>query len=99
MPTRCSSGPATAVETSREMDYCITRPQESTAAMSVHVTGRVTTGVTGLDQLLNGGLPIGRMHLVEGVPGTGKTTLALQFLLEAKRRGEPTLYVTLSEGA
>jgi circadian clock protein KaiC len=66
--------------------------------MSVHATPRVTTGVTGLDQLLNGGLPAGRMHLVEGVPGTGKTTLALQFLLEARRRGERTLYVTLSEG-
>ena len=37
------------------------------------------------------------MHLIEGVPGTGKTTLALQFLLEAKRRGERSLYVTLSE--
>jgi circadian clock protein KaiC len=56
-----------------------------------------STGITGLDQLLGGGLPVRRMHLLEGVPGTGKTTLALQFLIEAKRRGERTLYVTLSE--
>ena len=55
------------------------------------------TGVQGLDQLLNGGLPRGRMHLIEGEPGTGKTTLALQFLLEGRRIGEPGLYVTLSE--
>ncbi len=56
-----------------------------------------STGIAGLDELLHGGLPAERMHLIEGVPGTGKTTLALQFLLEAKRRGERTLYVTLSE--
>jgi circadian clock protein KaiC len=57
------------------------------------------TGIAGLDQLLHGGLPTRRMHLIEGVPGTGKTTLALQFLLEARRRGERTLYITLSETA
>ena len=55
------------------------------------------TGISGLDQLLAGGLPTRRMHLIEGVPGTGKTTLALQFLLAARSRGERTLYVTLSE--
>lgn len=55
------------------------------------------TGVPGLDQLLRGGLPRDRMHLIEGEPGTGKTTLALQFLLEGRRVGEGGLYVTLSE--
>jgi circadian clock protein KaiC len=55
------------------------------------------TGIAGLDQLLNGGLPRDRMHLIEGEPGTGKTTLALQFLLEGRRSGERGLYVTLSE--
>jgi circadian clock protein KaiC len=56
-----------------------------------------STGIPGLDQLMGGGFPTRRMHLIEGVPGTGKTTLALQFLLAARARGERTLYVTLSE--
>ena len=60
---------------------------------------RASTGVTGLDQLLHGGLPAHRLHLIEGDPGTGKTTLALQFLLEGRARGEAGLYVTLSETA
>jgi circadian clock protein KaiC len=55
------------------------------------------TGVEGLDHLLRGGFPSRRMYLLEGAPGTGKTTLALQFLLEGRRLGEPCLYVTLSE--
>jgi circadian clock protein KaiC len=56
-----------------------------------------STGIPGLDQLMGGGFPTRRLHLIEGVPGTGKTTLALQFLLAARDRGERTLYVTLSE--
>jgi circadian clock protein KaiC len=58
---------------------------------------RVETSITGLDTILGGGLPAERLYLVEGDPGTGKTTLALQFLLAGARRGEPALYVTLSE--
>jgi circadian clock protein KaiC len=58
---------------------------------------QASTGVAGLDQLMHGGFPAGRLHLIEGVPGTGKTTLALQFLIAARSRGERTLYVTLSE--
>ena len=64
-----------------------------------HADTRTLTGVDGLDQLLGGGLPAQRLHLVEGNPGTGKTTLALQFLLEGRRLGESCLYVTLSETA
>src|SRR6186997_2062005 len=60
---------------------------------------RASTGVVGLDQLLNGGLTPHRMYLVEGNPGAGKTTLAMQFLLEGQRQGEVCLYVTLSETA
>jgi circadian clock protein KaiC len=58
---------------------------------------RCSTGVPGLDDVLNGGLPRHRLYLVDGHPGVGKTTLALQFLLEGSRRGEQGLYVTLSE--
>lgn len=60
---------------------------------------RAPTGVDGLDDVLHGGLISDRLYLVDGNPGAGKTTLALQFLLEGLRRGERTLYVTLSETA
>src|SRR6476620_4299565 len=49
---------------------------------------RSTTGVPGLDDILNGGLPSYRLYLVDGDPGAGKTTLALQFLLEGVKAGE-----------
>ncbi|MDQ3920083.1 MAG: AAA family ATPase, partial [Acidobacteriota bacterium] len=58
---------------------------------------RLATGSPGLDRILEGGFPANRLYLLEGDPGTGKTTLALQFLLEGARRKEPVLYVTLSE--
>ncbi len=54
-------------------------------------------GVQGLDDILNGGLSRGHVFLLEGSPGTGKTTIALQFLLEGAARGERGLYITLSE--
>jgi circadian clock protein KaiC len=55
------------------------------------------TGVAGLDDILGGGLTPNRLYLLEGMPGSGKTTLAFQFLLEGARRGESVLYITLSE--
>jgi circadian clock protein KaiC len=58
---------------------------------------RASTGVAGLDEILGGGLPKEHLYLLDGEPGTGKTTLALQFLLAGAARGERGLYVTLSE--
>jgi circadian clock protein KaiC len=57
----------------------------------------VPTGIDGLDNVLNGGFPANRVYLVQGDPGVGKTTMALQMLLDGAARGEPVLYVTLSE--
>ncbi len=56
-------------------------------------------GVPGLDDVLGGGLMANRLYLLEGAPGTGKTTIAMQFLREGAARGEAVLYVTLSETA
>lgn len=61
---------------------------------------KLTTGIPEFDLVLRGGLAKGRLHLVEGDPGTGKTTMALQFLLEGvKTKGARSLYITLSESA
>jgi circadian clock protein KaiC len=57
----------------------------------------VPTGIEGLDNILNGGFPADRVYLIQGDPGVGKTTIALQLLLAGAARGEPVLYVTLSE--
>lgn len=58
---------------------------------------RAPMGVRGLDEILGGGLPRGGIYLIKGEPGTGKSTLGLQFLIEGARAGEPAVYITLSE--
>src|ERR1700712_2170835 len=58
---------------------------------------KARTGIWGLDEILSGGFSRGHVFLVEGAPGTGKTTIALQFLMEGARDGEKCLYITLSE--
>jgi circadian clock protein KaiC len=58
---------------------------------------RCVSGIEGFDEILSGGLPSDCFYLIQGDPGSGKTTLALQFLLEGLRRGEKVLYITLSE--
>lgn len=68
-----------------------------TAAQQVPSTTTISTGIPGLDAVLCGGLTAERLYLVEGMPGTGKTTLALKFLLEGRNNGDPVLYITLSE--
>src|SRR5271166_3119009 len=76
--------------------------QVQTATVSNFVNGvgrfpRVPFGVRGLDDILYGGLPAGHLYLLEGTPGAGKTTLALQFALTACHAGQRALYITLSE--
>jgi len=70
---------------------------ESSTADSGAELNRIDTGVHGLNDILNGGLPGGQMYLLEGDPGTGKTTLAMQFIIAGVQKGERALYVTLSE--
>lgn len=60
--------------------------------------GPISSGLPTLDYILRGGFASNRIHLIEGEPGSGKTTLGLQFLLEGKRRNDRCLYITLSEG-
>lgn len=66
-------------------------------ALNPAIPDCASTGIEGLDDILNGGLPRNHLYLVEGDPGTGKTTMALQFLLAGIKAGEKALYVTLSE--
>ena len=67
--------------------------------MTLHRGSRLvaSSGIPGLDDILCGGFLRDRLFLLEGVPGSGKTTLALQFLMAGAARGEPVLYITLSE--
>ena len=58
---------------------------------------RASTGISGLDEVLGGGLARDRLHLLEGSPGTGKTTVALQFLIEGAKAGESGIYISLAE--
>ena len=69
-------------------------PNPSPSAGANH---RISTGSAGLDDILGGGFTPDRLYLIEGDPGTGKTTLALQFLLAGVKLGEKGLYITLSE--
>lgn len=62
-----------------------------------YTQARLSTGIAGLDDILHGGLAKGFLYLIEGNPGAGKTTLALQFLLEGARQGEVGLYISLAE--
>lgn len=72
-------------------------PASATRAIDPAPDPLISIGVAGLDDVLGGGLTSNRLYLLEGTPGAGKTTIAMQFLLEGARRGEPVLYVTLSE--
>src|SRR4051794_21309294 len=58
---------------------------------------RILTGIPELDVVLRGGLLADRIHLIEGLPGTGKTTFGLRFLISGAEQNERCLYITLSE--
>src|SRR3954463_1729439 len=87
----------------RANDFCEPCVQKGTAMAEPVFTPTgpepetLSTGSTGLDDILGGGLDADRGYLIEGGPGTGKNPLALQFLLEGVRNGERCLYVPLSE--
>src|SRR5262245_56847693 len=72
------------------------KPDQSPAIRN-HSDERCPSGIEGLDGVLGGGLPRSCFYVIQGDPGSGKTTLALQFLLAGLRRGESVLYITLSE--
>jgi circadian clock protein KaiC len=74
----------------------LSRPRTATTRPAAP---RISTGIEGLDAVLNGGYTRNRVYLVEGSPGTGKTTFALRFLLAGVQRGDKGLYITLSESA
>ena len=65
--------------------------------MRPSISADARTGIAGLDDVLGGGLERSRVFLLEGSPGTGKTTIALQYLLAGVAAGERCLYITLSE--
>ncbi|HSV36612.1 MAG TPA: ATPase domain-containing protein [Ramlibacter sp.] len=73
--------------------------RQTTRETNVPEQRRASTGVDGLDHILGGGLPSNHLYLVEGVPGSGKTTLGLQFLRRGVQEGQRGLYITLSETA
>ncbi|MGB8580441.1 MAG: ATPase domain-containing protein [Candidatus Sulfotelmatobacter sp.] len=72
-------------------------PEQGSKKIDAQPDARVSTGCVGLDKILNGGYPSGRLYLIEGDPGAGKTTLAMQFTRDGVSKGERTLYITLSE--
>src|SRR5262249_62337694 len=67
------------------------------APMKDHLLPRAGTSIAGLDNVLEGGFARNRLHLLEGSPGTGKTTIALQFLMAGAAAGERGIYVSLAE--
>ena len=75
----------------------MSRPKKKDTSVGTPPVERVSTGIVGLDDILGGGLPRNHLYLLDGEPGTGKTTLALQFLLAGAAAGMRGLYVTLSE--
>jgi circadian clock protein KaiC len=87
LKTYCSEAPPAD---SRGAHFALTSQNSNTSSFQ-------SSGIAGLDEVLRGGFTRDRLYLLEGSPGSGKTTLALQFLLEGAKHGESALYITLSE--
>ena len=89
------------------LSYCPTVNEKISASRFIRIdhnfnltmvsSNRLSTGLKGLDVITGGGLPANRLYVVRGTPGVGKTTLAMQFLMEGAKKGEKGLYITLSE--
>lgn len=71
--------------------------QTSGKLSDICLNGRVSSGIIGLDEMLNGGIPPGHIVVIIGDPGTGKTTLALQFIYDGLCRGESGIYISMEE--
>src|SRR5215471_9415537 len=93
----CPSFPGNKSRRGVKNDLNMNRSKKPAKRAAAKSAARLSTGIEGLDDILEGGFPAQRMYLIEGEPGTGKTTLALHFLMEGARKGEPGLYITLSE--
>src|SRR5690348_10533307 len=78
---------------------CATQSQRKTNMTKRKRTSIVSTGIGGLDEILRGGLPASNLYMLQGAPGSGKTTAALQFLRAGVAAGESCIYVTLSQTA
>ena len=85
------------VEPPKTTAVILVRNQSSGAEVDRDDASPISSGIDGLDYILRGGYAKFRSHLVEGRPGSGKTTLGLQFLIEGGFNGERCLYITLSE--
>lgn len=105
-PSRTDVRPPLAKDVQRRRERAAARDRHNPSpdeAMTANHKGtpkpptRACTGIAGFDEVVGGGLPVGRLYLVQGDPGVGKTTLALQFLMAGRERGETGLYITLSE--
>jgi circadian clock protein KaiC len=94
---RVDSSPFRLRRESRTADHDRTVREDPMPSSTPEPGDRCRSGIAGLDLIMAGGLPRRRLFLVRGRPGTGKTTLGLQFLLEGTARGESVLYITLSE--
>src|SRR5947209_7886241 len=82
-----------SVSKTKGMEHCMTTGKNQSDSTLL------STGIPGMDAILSGGLTRDRLYLVEGEPGTGKTTMALHFLAEGARLGESVVYITLAETA